>query len=289
MNAVEIKNLKKHFGRVKAVDDISLDVIEGEIFGFLGPNGAGKSTTIRCMMDFYNPTSGKIKILGLDSKKDSVRIKEKIGYLPADVRLYDGWTGKEHIDLLEKIHHRKSNALELVKKLDFNTKIKFKNLSTGNKRKLGLILALMFDPQLIILDEPTAGLDPILQNVVYEILEAAQKKGSTVFMSSHNLIEVERICHHVAIIRNGKIVAVEDIQNLKNKRMHIATIRFAAKPHKKEFTFDGVEIQQELPDGFILNIKGDINPIMTRLAKFSIRDLEITHASLEEVFLEFYK
>lgn len=289
MFALEIKNLKKYFGKTKAVDGISFNIAQGEIFGFLGPNGAGKTTTIRSIMNFYNLTSGKIKILDLDSKKDSVLVKDKIGYLPADVRLYDNWTGKDHIVLLEKIHAKKSKAIELAKKLDLNLRIKFKNLSTGNKRKLGLVLALMFDPELIILDEPTAGLDPILQNVVYEILEDAQKSGATIFMSSHNLAEVERICHHVAIIRQGKLVAVEDIQALKNKRMHLVTARFNKKPTKSQFTFDGVEIQEELPSGYILNVKGDINPLVKKLAGYDLRDLEITHASLEEVFLEFYK
>jgi len=289
MNALLIDKLKKYFGKTKAVDGISFEVAEGEIFGFLGPNGAGKTTTIRGIMDFLRPTSGKISIFGMDSKKQSVLAKSNIGYMPADVRLYDGWTGKSHIEFLEKIHGKKSIAHELIQKFDFNAKIKFKNLSTGNKRKLGLILALMFEPKLVILDEPTAGLDPILQNVVYEVLEDFFKKGISIFMSSHNLAEVERICHRVAIIRQGKIVAIENIQNLKNNRMHLATARFEKKPAKGEFRFDGIEVQEELPDGYILNIKGDINPLLNKISKYKIKDLEITHASLEEVFLEFYK
>lgn len=289
MIAIDIKNLKKYFGKVKAVDNISFQVNHGEIFGFLGPNGAGKTTTIRLILDFIRPTSGEIKILGKDSRNDSVSVKDEIGYLPADIKLYDNYTGKDHIDYLEKINSKLSIAKELAKKLNFDTKLKFKTLSSGNKKKLGLILALMFEPKIAILDEPTNGLDPLLQNAVYEILEEFQQKGSTIFMSSHNLSEVERICKRAAIIKDGKLVATENIQTLKNKRMHLVTVRFGQKFKKSDFIFDHVEVQEELPDGLILNVKGDINPLIVKLSKYNIKDLEITHATLEEVFLEFYK
>jgi len=289
MNAIKIEKLKKYFGKTRAVDGVSFDVEKGEIFGFLGPNGAGKTTTIRCMIDFVRPTSGKIQILQQDSVKNSIVIKEKIGYLSGDVRLYENWTGQEHINFLEKIRGKLSIAKELMAKIDFNPKMKFKNLSTGNRQKLGLILALMFEPELLILDEPTVGLDPLLQNMIYKILEDFQKRGSTIFMSSHNLSEVERICNRVAIIKDGKLAAIENILDLKNKRMHLATVHFAEKFNKNDFIFDCIEIQQELDNGLILNIKGDINPLIKKIAKFKVKDLEITHASLEEIFLEFYE
>ncbi|MCL5795679.1 MAG: ABC transporter ATP-binding protein, partial [Patescibacteria group bacterium] len=240
--AIEIKNLKKYFGKTKAVDNISFDVEQGEIFGFLGPNGAGKTTTIRLIMDFIRPDSGSIKIMGLDCQKDSIAVKKQISYLSSDVRLYDNYSGQYHINFLEKLHGQKSIAKKLAEKLNLNLKAQFKTLSTGNKQKLGLILALMFEPKVIILDEPTAGLDPILQNTVYEILAEFQSKGSTIFMSSHNLSEVERICSKVAIIRAGKIVALENIQTLKDKRMHKATVRFEGKFTKSDFNFDGVKV-----------------------------------------------
>ena len=286
---IEVRNLKKYFGKTKAVDGVSFNVEKGEIFGFLGPNGAGKTTTIRCLMDFVRPTSGNIKIMGLDLQKDSTLIKDKIGYLSGDVKLYDNWTGQDHIDFLEKVKGKKSIASKLKEKLDLNTRIKFKTLSSGNKQKLGLILALMFEPEILIMDEPTVGLDPLLQNTIYQILDDFQKKGSTIFMSSHNLAEVDRICSRVGVIKEGKLVAIESIRALKDKRMHLATIHFADSFNKKDFVFDGVSVQQELPEGLILNIKGDVNPLINKLSKHNLKDLEITHASLEEIFLEFYE
>jgi ABC-2 type transport system ATP-binding protein len=289
MNVIEIKNLKKHFGKVKALDGISFDVKKGEIFGFLGPNGAGKTTTIRCMMDFLRPSSGKVNILGLDARQSSVDIKKRIGYLTSDLRLYDNWTGQDHIKFLEDIFKKASNAKDLAKRLGLNRKLKFKNLSSGNKQKLGLVLALMFSPEIVILDEPTAGLDPLLQNTVYEIIKELQQKGSTIFMSSHNLAEVERICTRAAVIKNGKLVAIEEIDKLRGKRIHFATIRFVGDFKANDFKFDGVEIREKLSDGLILSVKGDIDPLMKKIAHYKIKDLEVTHASLEEVFLEFYK
>ena len=288
MNAIEVSNLKKYFGKTHAVDDVSFSVEKGEIFGFLGPNGAGKTTTIRCLMNFLKPTAGKIKILGADAQRNSTEIKNKIGFLSGDVRLYDGWTGEDHIKFLEKLRHRKSVASELISKLNFNPRLKFKALSSGNKQKLGLILSLMFEPELMIMDEPTLGLDPLLQNTIYEILESLREKGTTVFMSSHNLAEVDRVCDRVGIIKEGKIVATESIASLKEKRMHAVRVHFASGYSKDDFNFDGIEVQQEIPNGLVIGVKGDINPIIKKLANYQLKELEITHASLEEIFLEFY-
>ena len=289
MAVIEVQNLKKYFGKTRAVDDISFVIDKGEIFGFLGPNGAGKTTTIRCMMNFIKPTGGKINILQKDAQKDSEELKSKIGFLPGNVRLYDNWTGADHIKFLERINCRSNLVQELIEKLNFNPRIKVKNLSTGNKQKLGLILALMGDPELLILDEPTVGLDPLLQNQIYLILEELQKKGTTIFMSSHNLSEVERLCNRVGIIKDGKLAALESIGNLKSKRMHVIEIHFEGAVNVNEFIFDGVEVAQTLHDGLILNVKGDINSVVKKIANLQIKDLSISHATLEEVFLEFYR
>jgi len=288
MSVIEVKGLAKYYGQTHAVDDVSFSVEKGEVFGFLGPNGAGKTTTIRCLMNFLKPTAGEIKIFGADAQKNSTEIKNKIGFLSGDVRLYDGWTGNDHIKFLEKLRGRESVASELISKLNFNPRLKFKALSSGNKQKLGLILSLMFEPELMIMDEPTLGLDPLLQNTIYEILESLREKGTTIFMSSHNLAEVDRICDRVGIIKDGKIVATESIASLKEKRMHTVKVHFASGYSKDDFIFDGVEIQQEIPNGLVIGVKGDINPIIKKLANYRIKELEITHASLEEIFLEFY-
>lgn len=286
---IQIKDLRKYFGGVKAVDGISFDVKKGEIFGFLGPNGAGKTTTIRCMMDFIKTTSGSISILGKDSHRDSVWLKAKIGYLSGDVQLYDKWTGKEHTDFIEKVRGKSRNIDKLMSDLRFNPKKRFKSLSSGNKQKLGLILSLMNQPEILIMDEPTVGLDPLLQNKIYEILEEYKKSGTTVFFSSHNLPEVERVCDRVGIIRNGKLVGIETINELGKKRLRRVTVRFRDKVSPKEFQFSGVENIEELSDGLILTVRGDVDAVIKKIAKHKIKDIEVSHASLEDVFLEFYK
>lgn len=289
MSAIEVKGLKKYFGKLRAVDGISFSVEKGEVFGFLGPNGAGKTTTIRTLLDFIRPTAGNIKILGLDAQKDSVEIKKKVSYLSGDVRLYDSWTGNDHINFVRAIRGESDGAEELIQKLDFNPRMPVHHLSSGNKQKLGLILALMSNPELVILDEPTMGLDPLLQNTIYEALGELQQKGTTVFMSSHNLAEVERICSRVAIIKQGKLVATESIQELKKKKIYTICAYFTEKFDPEVFAGDGVTITKELSGGLVLNIKGDINPVLQKLAKHKLKDLEVTHASLEEIFLEYYK
>jgi len=289
MNVISVKNLKKYFGKTKAVDGISFDAKAGEIFGFLGPNGAGKTTTIRCMMDFIRPTSGSVSILGMDSYKDSVKVKEKVGYLSGDVKLYDKWTGKDHISFVESIRGKSKIVGELIKKLNYDPSRKVKHLSSGNNQKLGLILALMHEPEVLIMDEPTVGLDPLLQNTIYEILENLRDKGSTIFMSSHNLPEVERVCDRAGIIKEGKLVAIETIENLGEKRLRRIEVRFDDKFKKQDFKFDGVEEIEEVPDGLILTVRGDINPVIQKIAQHKLHDLEISHATLEDVFLEFYE
>lgn len=289
MNAIEIKNLKKYFGNVKAVDGVTFEVKKGETFGFLGPNGAGKTTTIRSLMDFIRPTEGEITILGLDAQKDTVELKSKIGYLPGNVRLHGSWTGNDHIDFVEGIRGKSKTAREIAKKLELDLSKKFRTLSSGNKQKLGIVLALMHNPELLIMDEPTVGLDPLLQNEIYDMLEGLKKKGTTVFISSHNLPEVERICDRVGIIKQGKMVAVETLKELSGKRLHRVEVRFENKVKKSEFKFDGVENLEEMPDGLIFSVGGDLNPVLAKLAKYKVTDISISHADLEEVFLKFYE
>ena len=293
--AIRIDNLKKHFPAtlktkpVKAVDGITFEINKGECFGFLGPNGAGKTTTIRCIMNFLHPSDGKIEILGKDSRKDSVLLKSKIGYLPGNVRLNGAWSGEEHIRFVESIRGKSESARELAKKFDLDLSKKFKNLSSGNKQKLGLVLALMSEPEIIIMDEPTVGLDPLLQSLIYEVLEGLRKKGTTILISSHNLNEVERLCDRVGIIKEGKMVTVEPVAKLEGKRLHKIEVRFDDKFKKSEFDIKGVENIEEISGGFIVTAGGDVNNIIKVIAKHKVTDLEITHASLEEVFLKFYE
>lgn len=289
MNVIEVQNLVKHFDRTKAVDDISFQVEKGEIFGFLGPNGAGKTTTIRCMMDFIRPTAGKITILGKDAQIDSVPLKGGIGYLSDTMHLYDSWTGKMHIEFMAQTKRHKEVAAALAQHFNFNTTKKTKKLSSGNRQKLGIILAVMHEPEVLVLDEPTSALDPLLQNTIYRLLRELREKGTTIFMSSHNLGEVERICTRVGIIKEGKMVAIESVKKLKQKMIYSVQI-FSQKPIDKErLAVKGVEITKEFPRGVMLTVRGDINPLIERLNGLPLEDIEIKHASLEEIFLEYYK
>ncbi|MDP3965084.1 MAG: ABC transporter ATP-binding protein [bacterium] len=289
MNAIEVHDLSKHFGAVKAVDGISFEVAPGEIFGFLGPNGAGKTTTIRTMMDFMRPTSGAISILGKDSVKDSVELKKRIGYLSGYVRLYDKWTGQEHIDFVRSMNARSDKADELVSRLDFNPRMKTKQLSSGNRQKLGIIMAFMLQPELLILDEPTTGLDPLLQNTVYQLLHESTQRGATVFVSSHNLAEVDKICDRVGIIRQGKMVAIESINSLKEKRLHQAEIYFQSPYKIEDFQDPTITVIKQMEKTLMLNVSGDLDPLIRALAKYDLQNLRITQASLDDIFLEFYQ
>ena len=289
MSAIELKNLKKYFGEVKAVDGIDLKIEKGEIFGFLGPNGAGKTTTIRCIMDFIRPSGGRILVQDNDSVRDAVQIKDLIGYLPADVSLYSSWTGKEHFDFVQKTRGKSPLLFDLIRQLDFNPNIKVRTLSTGNKQKLGLILTLMSDPEIIIMDEPTKGLDPILQNQIKNILKKCKERGRTIFLSSHALSEVEEICDRVAVIKQGKIVKIGQVHELSEIRVHNVRAYFKSKPKTSDFKLSNVEIISEIDNSILLKVQGDINPLLQKLAKYDLKDIEIAHISLEELFLEFYK
>lgn len=286
---VVIENLKKYFGKTKAVDDISIEINKGEIYGFLGPNGAGKTTAIRCLMDFLRPDSGKISILGMDSTLESSSIKSKVGYLPSEMYLHNDWTGFEHVEFIQAVRGKKHDYSDLAKKFDLNLKSKTKYLSTGNKQKLGILLTFMIEPEVLILDEPTRGLDPLLQNTFYKLLEDFKHRGGTVFMSSHILPEIERVCDRVAIIRGGKIVAVEIVEQFKESAVHLATVQFENPADKSKFNLAGSEKIDEFEKGLILKIKGSIDLLIKELSKYRVKSLQLDHSSLEDLFLSFYE
>lgn len=289
MHIIEVENLVKHYGKTKAIDDISFNVEKGEIFGFLGPNGAGKTTTIRCLMDFVRPTDGKIKILGKDAQADGVDLKHKIGYLSGDVGLYYKWSGQEHINYFKKLNGSGDRAAELIKRFKFDPKMKSKKLSSGNKQKLGIILAFMHKPEILLLDEPTNALDPLLQNEMYKLLEEVQAEGTTIFMSSHNLNEVERVCDRIAVIKQGKMITTESVTHIKEKKLYSIRANFADKIDAKVLATEGVKIKGQTNQTVELSFKGDINKFIDKLQELKLVDIEIHRASLEDIFLEFYE
>ncbi len=293
MSAISIQKLTKSFGAFRALFNISLEVQPGEIFGFLGPNGAGKTTTIGCILDLLHPDSGKVTINGLDSQTQNVEIKKIVGYVPTDPYFYSGWSGKEHLDFSERLRGAAPLRNELIKAFDFDQKIRVGNLSTGNKQKLSLIMAMMHQPQVLILDEPTRGLDPLLQNKFYEYIRKLKKSGTAVFMSSHNLAEIEAVCERVAIIKSGELVEVAGIKDMQGKRIHIVSASFVEGkgPSKEEVlkADKDIEIISKLDGHLELKVTGDLNSVLRLLAQYEVVDLSITHASLEDIFLEFYK
>jgi len=289
MNVIDVTELKKYFGRTKAVDCVSFSVAKGEIFGFLGPNGAGKTTTIRCLMDFIRPTSGTIKLFDLNNQDHAVELKHRIGYLSGYVRFYDKWTGWDHIRFFRKFNGQTDSSDELIRRLDFDPTRKAGQLSSGNKQKLGIILAFQHNPELLILDEPTIGLDPILQNEIYKLIRERVDKGATVFLSSHNLPEVEKICNRVGIIRQGKMVAVQRIEELKKKKVYRIHAHTETVVDLAKFQLLNITILQSPDHELNLEVRGDINPVVKELSRYQLRELTIERAPLEQIFLEYYE
>lgn len=284
-NAIQVRDLHKHFGSVHAIDGATFSVPAGSIFGFLGPNGAGKTTTIQCFMNFINPDSGTIRILGHDTKTDGVQIRSQLGYLPSSSFLYDGWTGRQHIEFAATARGVSAKS-PLIERFRLDVDRKVKHLSTGNRQKLQIVLTFLGSPKLVIMDEPTSGLDPLLQNKLYGLLRDYTTDGGTVFMSSHNLPEVEKVCDGIAVIRAGKIVVEETLQSLRSKSIHHVTAVFDEPVLIKKFERPGVDVLHHAGHMLSLRVKGDLTPTMQLISKQSLKDLEVSHASLEEIFLE---
>lgn len=289
LNIIEVKKLSKHFGAKKALENVSFFVPKGSIYGFLGPNGAGKTTTIRCLMDFIRPSQGTVTILGQDAYTNSAELKKHIGFLSADTELNLGWTGNDHIQLTQSIRGSSKNTTKLIKLLDLDTKLRVKSLSSGNKQKLAIILAFIGQPKLLIMDEPTRGLDPMLQNVLYDLLKEFTASGGTVFFSSHNLSEVQRVCDAVIIIKDGKIIAEKTMQDIRGMNMHVITAQSTNPFDTENLKAPGVSIATNHPHEITLTVQGDINPVLRKLVKYPITDIDISHANLEDIFMEQYK
>ena len=286
---LEIKHLKKYYGTTRGVEDVSLKLDKGDIYGFIGPNGAGKSTTIRTIMGLINKTDGNIYIKGKELDKDDIEIKKIIGYLPSEVNLYDDMTVKELFDYHESFYDFdiSKKRKELVKTLKIDESKKIESLSLGNLKKVGITLALMHDPEILILDEPTSGLDPIIQNAFHELLLKEKEKGTTILYSSHVLSEVSNICDKVGIIKDGKIIKEDLIENVKKDNCTYLTV--ASKDIssiKKELKLK--IISEKDNEVRFLNDK-DADTIIKILSKYQIDKLLIEEISLEDLFINYYK
>lgn len=285
---LEIKNLTKYYGKVLGVEDLSLELKEGEIFGFIGPNGAGKSTTIRSIMNLINKTSGHVYVMGKELTKDNVDLKTIIGYLPSEISLYDDFTVKEMLDYHEKFYKKNlhDRRVELVKRLKLDEKKKVEDLSLGNLKKLGIILALMHEPKLLILDEPTSGLDPIMQQVFYDILLEEKNRGTTIFYSTHILSEVSKICDRVGIIKDGHLLKVESIKELLKKNLNFVTINSS----EVDKIVKEVKMKLVYRDDNTIKFKNILNAdnLIKKISKYKIDKILIEEASLEDIFLHYY-
>lgn len=277
---------------VRALDALTIDVREGEIFGFLGPNGAGKSTAIRLLLGFLQPTAGHAAIMGFDSVRDSVEIRRRVGYLPGGIAFWDNLSGERLLDELADLSGRSpTRRAALLDRLELSAatlRRPVRDYSRGMRQKLGIIQALQHDPELAILDEPSEGLDPLMQRAFYGILDDLRRDGRTIFFSSHVLSEVERVCDRVAIIRLGRLVALEEVPALLARRKRNVEIRLGG-PAPTLAGVAGVS-DVEVVDGLLTcHLEGDVGPFLTAIAGVAIHDLTIEPARLEEAFLEFYE
>ena len=290
---IETNNLTHRYGDFLAVDAVNLTVNEGEIFGFLGPNGAGKTTTIRMLLDYIRPTSGTAKIFSKDVRKHGLQIRQEIGYLPSELTLWENTTGTRYIRWTSKVYGKDllPEARKLAERLQFDLDRSLSGMSTGMKRKMGLIATLAHKPKLLILDEPTIGLDPLMQEVFHEIVLEAKAEGRTVFMSSHSLPEVEQVCDRVGIIRDGKLQAVETVEKLTR-----VTFRWLTITYENPISPNGFEqisgVHDLSIDANTLRMKvdghADINEVLKQALEHRIVDMEFDNPNLEEIFLSFY-
>jgi ABC-2 type transport system ATP-binding protein len=289
--AIGIRALTKHYGAVQALTDLTLEVRPGEIYGFLGPNGAGKSTTIRTLLGFLHATRGEATVLGMDVATESVEIRRLTGYLPGGIALYDSLTGEQVLDYLVELQGREPHRRqELCDRLELSATVlkrRVRDYSRGMRQKIGVVQALQHDPELAILDEPTEGLDPLMQQAFYGILENLRHEGRTVFFSSHVLSEVERLCDRVAIIRAGRLMAIHDVGDLLARRRRRVTIRWrGAAPDLTGLP--GLEDVQVDGNRLIGTLSGEVAGFVRAIASPNLDDLTIEPASLEEAFLEYY-
>jgi len=292
--AIEIRGLVKNYGRVKALKGVELDVNCGEVYGFLGPNGAGKTTAIRCMLDLIRPQGGSISVLGLNPQEEPEMIKAQVGYLPGELHVDENMTARQVFRFFNRLRGNRSDwdFIEVLSerlKLDLRSPIK--NFSKGNKQKVGVVQALMHKPELLLLDEPTSSLDPLMQQVVLRMLAEAQDYGATVFFSSHIISEVQAVADRVAIIREGKIVEVAVTADLLHRSMRQVRIRFQQPTEAEElYTLPGVElIAKDDSMGILLQVEGQMDLLIKTLAKYPVNDFETERASLEDIFLAYYK
>ncbi len=295
MNVIETRSLTKYYGKARGIIEVSLDVRKGEVFGFLGPNGAGKSTTIRTILDYIRPTSGSALVNGMDPHNEGANVRRSVGYLPSDFGTYSSLTAREYLyTLLSMMDFKgKDRVEELSKRFQLDLGRRIKDFSRGNRQKIGLVSAFMHSPDLIILDEPTTGLDPLMQQEFYKLVHEEKAAGRTIFLSSHILVEVEAICDRVAIIKEGRLILTERMSVFKSRTGKKMKVRFPHKINVGPFSsIEGVskvEVDPEDEKILLITISTGIDDVIKLLAGYTVLDMDYEEVSLEGLFLHFYE
>lgn len=294
--AIELRALTKYYGKVRGVEDLSLRVEAGEIFGFIGPNGAGKTTTIRTLLGLIRPTSGQVFIFGRPVPPGGGRLLGEVGYLPSEVAYYPDMTGQELLDYAAGFypHVDKRWVQQLVERLQFDPSRRIRTYSLGNRKKLGIIQALLHRPRLVILDEPSSGLDPLIRAELFTLLQELNREGTTIFFSTHVLEEVERLCHRVAMIREGRLIHVSPIEDLPGRNMRVVTLRLAGGAPPPDdvlarWGYPELEEVQGKPGTYRMVVRAPVNELTGSLAQLDLEDLSITDPSIEDLFLAMYR
>ena len=289
-SVIRINNLTKYYGKSRGIKNIQLEIEKGTIYGFIGPNGAGKSTTIKCIMNFINKSTGEIYVNNQIIDNKNYKLKEEIGYLPSEIHLYDNLTVKKMLDYSASFYKKDCNQRkeDLIKKLEIDENKRIDELSLGNLKKVGIVLALMHEPKVVIMDEATSGLDPLMQEKFYEILEEEKAKGTTIFFSSHILSEVKRICDKVAIIKDGQIIKIEDMDIFdKNEMLQVKITSKEINEILRELEIANIKEVKNNEAKFIYN--GEINKFIKTISKYSISKLLIEELDIEDIFMHYYE
>jgi len=288
---IKVENLTKSYGPHKGVFNLSFEVNKGEIFGFIGPNGAGKTTTIRQLLGFIKPDSGATYINDLESFSNASQIQQNLGYLPGEIAFFEQMSGTEFLTFIGKLRGLKdfTKMQDLVTFLDLDPSGKVKKMSKGMKQKLAIVAAFMHDPEVLILDEPTSGLDPLMQTKFIELILNEKKLGKTILMSSHSFEEIERTCDRVLIIKQGELVALEDIKKLKEQKRKAFFVSVNSLDDVEIIQSAGFEVIQKTPLDLEVIMKGDINRFVKTIAKCKIKSLDVLSQSLEDIFMNYYK
>ena len=287
---IETEQLTKFYGKARGISDISLSIQEGEVFGFLGPNGSGKTTTIRILLDFIRASSGRARVFDMDAHADAPRIKSRLGYLPAEYGMYEKMKAADYLRFLGSVRGNKKPRLQrrLVEMLGLDVSRRIKSLSHGTRQKLAVVQAFMHDPELLILDEPTSGLDPLIQQRFYELILEVKERGRTVFFSSHVLSEVEKVCDRVGILKEGRLLALHEIADLKKVRLKTIKVTFERELDESIFRLEGVRKIEKNARTVRLWVDANITGILGAISKHPVDNISCQDARLEDIFLEYY-